>query len=152
MKLIIIFFVITSLFANQTNRNNDLNIILNDTKIWTDFPIQPLLTINEAKLYCNNLHVDSYKNWRLPTIEELESIIDYHKEKPKIISSFKYVYYPYINNREMYGGYWSSDLIVWKTKHSINYKLEGSSYIVEFKDGSTLGSKSKNYVRCIHEN
>ena len=38
----------------------------------------------EAKLYCENLVLGKYNDWRLPTMEELTTLVDYGKSSPPI--------------------------------------------------------------------
>ena len=38
----------------------------------------------EAMEYAKNLREGGYKDWRLPTVSELQNIFDYEKGKPKI--------------------------------------------------------------------
>jgi len=52
------------------NRDNG-----NDTK-WHD-----------AKFYCENYHGGGYKDWRMPTLQELESLYDEHKIQPVACSN-----------------------------------------------------------------
>jgi hypothetical protein len=44
---------------------------------------------SKAKEYCKNSDVAGYKDWRLPTVEELISIVDYKKYDPAINGIFK---------------------------------------------------------------
>jgi hypothetical protein len=71
------------------------NIILNTTTslLWQDMPInkKTQVTFNEAKNYCKYLKIDKYKNFRLPSLAELQTLIDYKNYKPAILNGFKYV-------------------------------------------------------------
>ncbi len=58
-------------------------------------------TWNEAETYCNSLVLGGYPDWRLPTTEELETIVDYGKYNPAVdIALFpnNYVNYPYFSS------------------------------------------------------
>ena len=88
---------------------------------------------SDAKSYCKNLTLSAKNDWRLPSIKELQSIVDIKKYNPAIKSGFKHVASYY---------YWSSSEYV-----------SGSSYAWEvyFYYGSTsFNDKSdKYYVRCV---
>lgn len=70
--------------------------VLEDTTtslLWQDAPInkKALVTYTEAKNYCKYLEIGKYKDFRLPTIYELQTLIDYKKYKPAILDGFLYV-------------------------------------------------------------
>jgi hypothetical protein len=44
---------------------------------------------NNTEAYCKNSDIGGYKDWRMPTVEELESIIDRTKRNPAINPVFK---------------------------------------------------------------
>jgi short chain dehydrogenase/Protein of unknown function (DUF1566) len=48
-----------------------------ETKLtWTPFDNNKDVTWNEAKSFCRTLNFDGHKDWRLPTIDELEAVYD----------------------------------------------------------------------------
>lgn len=87
----------------------------------------------DAKSYCQELKLEGVSNWRLPSINELQSIVDVEKYNPSIKIKF---------NNIVSKEYWSSTLNVGNDNHP---------WYVEFKEGSTEGSSitSKFYVRCV---
>ena len=87
-----------------------------------------------AILYCAYLNIGDYVDWRLPSVAELQSIVDYREDFPAINSTA----FPNTNQER----YWSS------TK---NIYQNNRSYAVNFEDGSILsGSNSQEYlVRCV---
>ena len=42
---------------------------------------------HDAKFYCENYHGGGYKDWRMPTLQELESLYDEHKIQPVACSN-----------------------------------------------------------------
>ena len=45
--------------------------------IWQQSDDDTLKSFPEAQIYCDALVLDSYDNWRLPSVLELQEIIDY---------------------------------------------------------------------------
>ena len=46
---------------------------------------------NDAKTYCTNLRLGGYNDWRLPNMNQLESLIDYGRGDPSIDPTFRNV-------------------------------------------------------------
>lgn len=88
-------------------RDNEKEIVI-DTKNglqWQDTPKDyPIVekTWQEAKMYCENLSLGGFNDWRLPSINELATIIDFGKYNDAINSIFT-------NARN---SYWSATSII----------------------------------------
>jgi len=84
--------------------------------------------------YCENLTLNTQNDWRLPTKNELISILDYNKNNPSINEKFK--------NTPSNDSYWSSTTI--QFYHS-------GAWIVYFGHGNTdrAQKKASYYVRCV---
>lgn len=50
--------------------------------MWSRKPTQNRMTWDIAVSYCKKLNLAGYTDWRLPTIQELKSIVDYDKFGP----------------------------------------------------------------------
>lgn len=87
----------------------------------------------EAVKYCENLSLEGYDDWRLPSYDELLSIVDYDRSDPSIMSSFE-------NTVPLY--YWSS---------SQSVDDPDKAWHVSFRLGYTdrYNKSFEYYVRCI---
>jgi len=113
--------------------------MIKDTKsglLWEDTPHvrETKITQPRAKAYCSELTLGGHRDWRLPTIRELLTIIDYTRVSPAILKAFSYV--------EDESFYWTSthvadeDDAFW----GVNFKRGASSKASEYYD---------RYVRCV---
>lgn len=99
---------------------------------WQDNEVSPTFKWEEAISYCEELNLNGM-GWRLPNINELESIVDYSKNNPSIKSSF-------LNTTPL--NYWSS---------STNNTSKNSAWTIFFRNGSTANpvKTGKYYARCV---
>lgn len=86
---------------------------------------------DEAKSYCQELDLAGHKDWSLPNIKELQSIVDVGRYKPAIKKSFKNV-----NSIS----YWSS---------SLNVDMTSYIWVVDFETGLTSWGYEGFSVRCV---
>ncbi len=89
-------------------------------------------TWSEANAYCEKLSLDTYKDWYLPTYEQLQTIVDKSRYNPAINKKFKNV---------TPGNYWSS---------SADKIFAKNAWNVDFKFGFSYDTDKTNhyYVRC----
>lgn len=105
---------------------------------WQDNKVTKTITLNydEAVKYCEDLSYYLKDDWRLPTIKELQSIVDIAaKNRPPIKSRFK--------NIAIKGKYWSITPFAWD---DVSY-----AWSLDFYDGDITWQYKyeKLYVRCI---
>lgn len=101
---------------------------------WQDESIMDTgVSFSSANVYCTNLVLASYSDWRLPTIDELFTIVDRSKINPSAFDAF-------MNKKADY--YWSST----------NY-ISDSNYgwMINFDAGKDIVSptSTSGYVRCV---
>jgi len=132
MRILLIMTLALSMAMSETTMVKDptTNLIWEDTTHTTE----DKLAHGEAKAYCESLKIGEVTGWRLATLNELLTVVDYTRSDPAILKEFNHiksgtVYWtstPYVRSRDAFWG-------------------------VDFKDGTTDGT-SKNYnryVRCV---
>ena len=112
--------------------NGDGTVTDNKTGLmWQQETVGKQRTWDEAVQYCENLNLAGYNDWRLPKIEELQSIIDYTRYDPAIDTS--------VFPDTMSLGYWSSTT-------ATNYT--SSAWLVSFYGGN-VSNYYKSYVYYV---
>jgi hypothetical protein len=103
--------------------------------MWQDNANTKKLKLNyqEATNHCKSLNTKGHDNWRLPTLSELESIMDKTQFNPAIKSDFKYT--------NTYDWYWSS-----------TQQGEQVFIVLYYRGYRNLDNKSvKHNVRCVRD-
>ena len=102
--------------------------------MWQEQDDGKKMTWREAKEYAEGLSLGGYTDWRLPTIKELQSIIDYTKKEPSIDTTF------FPSTKASF--YWSSATVA---------GYPSFAWGVDFGDGGVGGYVKTvyNYVRCV---
>ncbi|MBF0201723.1 MAG: DUF1566 domain-containing protein, partial [Desulfamplus sp.] len=103
--------------------------------MWQAQPLDVMQDWEAACYYCDNLDFADKEDWRLPTVAELESLVDYSFTETKIDTSFFTV---------EDGLYWSS---------SVPAAHENNAWVVSFEDGQTsITDKTGDmYVMCVRD-
>jgi len=125
--LIILIAISATLIASDTVKIASLE--------WQDNSQAKSTKLNwqDAKTYCQELSLTDYNDWRLPTIQELQSIVDISRYDPAIKRGFSSVASSY---------YWSSSEDVSGAKRA---------WVVDFKYGykNFRTKTNENFVRCV---
>ena len=89
-----------------------------------------------ALAFCEELHLAGHDDWRLPTVKELETVIDMSEGNPAVKNSFK--------NVGSSGYYWSS---------TEDESDKASARMMNFKRAyDYINYKTyKRYVRCVRK-
>jgi len=126
----------TSIFANETNKSSVVTDKIHAI-YWQDNLSSQKSSEDwdDAIEYCDKLVLNSIGKWRLPTFNELLSIVDYTRVNPAINPIFEYV------NE---GTYWTSRDFSATTSRAWN---------IDFRTGKTYYSyKTTNHsVRCVKD-
>ena len=121
--------------------NGDGTVTNTDTGLmWQQDTAPTTYSWQEALYYCENLTLASHKDWRLPNINELQSLVDYTRYEPTINTD----YFP---NTVVSSPYWSSTTYV-------GFYDKDSAWVVSFSGGDVyvygLGkSYYPTYVRAV---
>ena len=138
MKQILLILIGLSIFAFAEFSRSDKVITDSITGLqWQDDADAKNIrkTWQEAIEYCENkVSLEGYDDWRLPNINELESLVDDSRYDPAIDTTFF--------KNVAFGYYWSS------TTYSFN---TDTAWIVYFNYGrQDTGSKDNRHsVRCV---
>ncbi len=85
MMVWVVFFFALPAYAGDYVDNGDGTITDNSTGLmWQKNTSENEMTWKEALAYCEGLELGGHTDWRLPTIKELRSIVDYEKCDPAI--------------------------------------------------------------------
>ena len=110
--------------------NQDGTITAGNGLIWQK-DCQENLTWQRAMDYAENLDLAEHKDWRLPTMEELTTLVNYNKYRP--ISDFPNISLDTFWSSSSYAG---STFFAW----AVNF-IAGSVY--------NFNKSSNNYARCV---
>lgn len=118
------------------NSVKDITFI-NNNLMWQDTKANISKKLNrlELKFYCKKLDLAKRDDWRVPTFEEMISLIDYTKNTPANIEKIKNV---------IPSKYWTSSPSVLE---------KGKNWFIDFDYGkSGIDSDLKRYhIRCVRD-
>ncbi len=132
MKYIILTLALstTLLFGATSKQDDKTGLIWQDNKVVS----QNKMKYNQAIKYCENLKLDGFENWHLPSLKELVTILDFKKDMPTIKNGF---------NIRISDYFWSSIVDAKEPKNS--------AWRVSFSYGEieSYPQSRKYYVRCV---
>ncbi|MEN8147289.1 MAG: DUF1566 domain-containing protein [Campylobacterota bacterium] len=135
MKLVFLMMMGFSVLMAEFIKKDDVVRDTKDALLWQDNSAVESKTMlyGEAKAYCKQLVLAGHKNWRLPTVIELQNIVDLTRYDPAIKRGFHFA----ASER-----YWSSTLYADDADRA---------WDVDFKSGSTEHNRHSYdfYVRCV---
>jgi hypothetical protein len=121
-KNTLIFWMSLLVFCSVANAelviNGDGTVTDTETGLMWQQDESGYMNWESALSYCENLELAGYNDWRLPNINELQSLVDYSKFEPAIDKSF------FPNAMSSY--YWSS---------TTGSSYTGSAWDVDFSHG-----------------
>lgn len=94
------------------------------------------LSFEEASEYCEKLNLKSFKDWRLPTVDELSSLIDYTHSIPKARDGLKYISnVAYISSTKYHKQKWNTQAIssVYLDSGSVDYYLDSLGHLISVR-------------------
>lgn len=132
MKKSLWILAFATLLSAETTMLKDptTNLIWEDTEHVEDVKVTHI----QARAYCKRLTIGGFNDWRLPTLQELMSIIDYRRYDPAILRDFRYI---------------DKDTLYWTSTRFA--RADDEFWGVNFKDGGTdnAGEIYDRYVRCV---
>lgn len=140
MKYILLFVVVFSFLDAKIYRDSSKNIVIDDKQrlMWQDSSdnVNVLKNHSEAHEYCDKLSFAGFSDWRLPYIEEYETIVNKSNSKTNIDFAFRF------NLRDQYWAYKSHWRTFWFYADYM-YFVSGTPY---FDNRDKL-----KYLRCVRE-
>ncbi len=132
MRSILIMAIALSFSMAETTiiKDPSTNLMWEDTKHVEDGQV----TYLEADSYCEALKLGGHDNWRIPTLKELLSIVDYKRYEPATLKEFSHV---------------DEDRLYWSSTEYANKSTE--FWGVVFEDGDTDNASAiyDRRVRCV---
>jgi len=119
-------------FIVLTNMGNAAVLDRETGLVWEQSPSTTRLVWEQAQFHCNKLTTGGRLGWRLPTVQELSSLVDPKQVNPSLPSG-----HPFSNVQSFI--YWSST-----TANQVPLETTSGAWIVDFNDGD-IGLDVKSY-------
>jgi formylglycine-generating enzyme required for sulfatase activity len=137
-NILIIISLIISLYGADIYPTNGAVVDNINGIMWQDEKrvIEVQLSQAKGEEFCEKLNYKGYSNWRLPTKEEYESIVDKKNDVNFIHSAFRF------NDAS---GYWTDD-VLWRMLGFYGYYMNFKNGIVYYENKTYL-----KYIRCVRD-
>ena len=123
--------VIEKLESDRFVKNSDGSVLDKSTGLTWAPTLDKEMTFADAEKACKELTLGGHKDWRLPTVKELISLVDYDTRDPAIDKRF----FPDIKS----SWYWSGSPLAGGS---------GSAWVVGF-NGGNVGYGNKGIASCV---
>ena len=140
MKYLVLLLIASVLYAGNLQRNSNFGVVIDSEQklMWIDNKdtVKLQLSHKDAVPYCENLDYAQFTNWRIPTAEEYETIVDKNNTKTYINKTFKY---------NVPTGYWALKSHVrtfWFYADYMNF-ISGTVYYDN--------RNKKKFIRCVRD-
>jgi len=130
-KLLLASFIFCSLNATEVTYDKSTSLLWQDNG--DSGSRNRMFTYEEAKSYCENLVLGEYSDFKIPSIFELQTLIDYRYHNPAMLRGFKNV---------LADEYWTSTPYAYRSD---------SYWTIDFKKGTTepAGDRYDKHLRCV---
>ena len=122
--------------ADKLNKIQQM-VFINNNLMWQDETLNKEKKLNrlEFKVYCRNLELANRNDWRVPTYDELLTLVDYNKIVPASLDKIQYII-PSI--------YWTS---------TQDIRKKDKNWFVDFRYGTsdTSSDLKRHYIRCVRD-
>ncbi|RLA66610.1 MAG: hypothetical protein DRQ78_04045 [Epsilonproteobacteria bacterium] len=148
-KMILIILILTPLIHASFSRSNGIVTDNRSNLQWQDDYSDNNNTLKTSTWqgaidYCEALTLNGHLDWRLPNINELQTLVDYGQYNPSLSSVF-------INQTPT--RYWSSSTAAKNDSFSFSLSFPENAWIIDFFEGHSQRyfKNFDNYVRCIRQ-
>lgn len=135
---VLLLFMTIGFGQNTTTFTQAIDIVVDEKKrlMWQDNDevMEYFETHVSAEVYCDVLVLSGYTNWRIPTIGELQTIIDLER-KNSLQKQFRFV-----------------KPVTYRTK-SLFVEDDDLVWMVDFQSGKTdtVKKEEKHLIRCVRD-
>jgi len=131
MRFLFVWLLTASLMFGASSKLDDRTGL-----VWQDDQAVGNVTksYSDAKKYCEQLKVDGFEDWRLPTLFELYTIVDMRRERPALKDGFE---------MRVEEWFWTATLFAGDPKRE--------AWRLSFRYGETEPSRQDRtlHVRCV---
>lgn len=144
--LLVIMLIPTLLFSSTLVKNTDIVDDSTTHLSWQDstYSSDANISWSDAQNYCSTLELGGYSDWRLPTVNELRSIVDYTRSDGSALNAVFENEPTYIYQNSYYRSYWTS---TYRSDDPNNAVRTISFY--QGAEGSVNRLTSVAYTRCV---